>query len=77
MQADIAKAEKVEQGDYTDASFAELIKAIESAKKLTSFSSKTDIDNARATIAKAIEELTVKLIGKTITGTIKVSDVQM
>ncbi len=46
LKTEIEKAEKIEQGGYSDESFAELTKAIESAKALEEKASKADIDNA-------------------------------
>lgn len=57
LKADIAKAEKIEQGDYSDESYAELTKAIESAKALPDNASKSDIDKAIQDIDNAIKGL--------------------
>lgn len=76
LQADIAKAEKIEQGDYTDESFAVLQTAIGTAKLVADNAEKAVIDEAREALSKAIEGLTTEPIivtGK-VSGTIKVSD---
>lgn len=45
LKTEIEKAEKIEQGSYSDESFAELTKAIESAKALEEKASKEPIVN--------------------------------
>lgn len=57
LKAEIEKAEKIEQGSYSDESFAELTKAIESAKALEDKASKTDIDKAIDALDKAVKGL--------------------
>ena len=57
LQTEIAEAEKIEQGNYSDESFAELAKAIESAKALPDNASKSDIDKAIQDIDNAIKGL--------------------
>ena len=57
LKAEIEKAEKIEQGSYSDESFAELTKAIESAKALEEKASKTDIDKAIDALDKAVKGL--------------------
>lgn len=74
LQEEIAEAEKIEQGDYSDESFAVLQSAIGTVKLIASDAAKEDIDSARDVLAKAIEGLTVKPTDGTLTGTIKVSD---
>ena len=76
LQADIAKAEKIEQGDYTDESFAVLQTAIRTAKLVEDNAEKAVIDEAREALSKAIEGLTTEpiIVTGTVSGTIKVSD---
>lgn len=76
LQADIAKAEKIEQGDYTDESFAVLQTAIGTAKLVADNAEKAVIDEAREALSKAIEGLTTEpiIVTGTVSGTIKVSD---
>ena len=76
LQADIAKAEKIEQGEYTDESFAVLQTAIGTAKLVADNAEKAVIDEAREALSKAIEGLTTEpiVITATVTGIIKVSD---
>lgn len=57
LKAEIEKAEKIEQGNYSDESFAELTKAIESAKALEEKASKADIDKAIDALDKAVKGL--------------------
>ncbi len=57
LKAEIEKAEKIEQGKYSDESFAELTKAIESAKALEEKASKADIDKAIDALDKAVKGL--------------------
>ena len=57
LKAEIEKAEKIEQGSYSDESFAKLTKAIESAKALEEKASKTDIDKAIDALDKAVKGL--------------------
>lgn len=57
LKTEIEKAEKIEQGGYSDESFAELTKAIESAKALEEKASKADIDKAIDALDKAVKGL--------------------
>ena len=57
LKAEIEKAEKIEQGNYSDESFAELTKAIESAKALLDNASKSDIDKGIDALDKAVKGL--------------------
>ena len=57
LKTEIEKAEKIEQGSYSDESFAELTKAIESAKALEEKASKADIDKAIDALDKAVKGL--------------------
>lgn len=57
LKAEIEKAEKIEQGSYSDESFAELTKTIESAKALEEKASKSDIDKAIDALDKAVKGL--------------------
>lgn len=57
LKTEIERAEKIEQGSYSDESFAELTKAIESAKALEEKASKTDIDKAIDALDKAVKGL--------------------
>ena len=57
LKTEIEKAEKIEQGSYSDESFAELTKVIESAKALEEKASKTDIDKAIDALDKAVKGL--------------------
>lgn len=57
LKDEIERAEKIEQGSYSDESFAELTKAIESAKALEEKASKTDIDKAIDALDKAVKGL--------------------
>lgn len=76
LKADIVEAEAIEQGDYTDESFAVLQTAIGAAKLVADDAEKTVIDEAREALAKAIAGLTTEpiIVTGTVTGTIKVSD---
>lgn len=57
LKTEIEKAEKIGQGGYSDESFAELTKAIESAKALEEKASKADIDKAIDALDKAVKGL--------------------
>lgn len=57
LKTEIEKAEKIEQGSYSDESFAELTKAIESAKALEEKASKADINKAIDALDKAVKGL--------------------
>ena len=57
LKTEIEKAEKIEQGGYSDESFAELTKAIESAKSLEDKAGKSDIDKAIDALDKAVKGL--------------------
>lgn len=59
LKTEIEKAEKIEQGSYSDESFAELTKAIESSKSLEEKASKADIDKAIDALDKAVKGLKV------------------
>lgn len=76
LKADIAEAEAIEQGDYTDESFAVLQTAIGAAKLVADDAEKAVIDEAREALAKAIAGLTTEsiIVTGTVSGTIKVSD---
>lgn len=59
LKTEIEKAEKIEQGSYSDESLAELTKAIESSKSLEEKASKADIDKAIDALDKAVKGLKV------------------
>ena len=70
----IAEAEKIEKGNYSDESVAELTKAIETAKALTDEATASELKSAITAIENAISGLKLKVVTGTVTGTIKVSD---